>query len=90
MLGVGEEESELFNSLQDLLDVNCTLLTLGQYLRPSKEHVEVKEYIKPKKFEEYGQRALDMGFEFVKSSPYTRSSYMAHEYFENNETEIIK
>ena len=83
MLGLGESEDELKKSLQDLLNVECTLLTMGQYLAPSKAHVEVAEYINPKKFEEYGKLALDMGFEFVKSSPYTRSSYMAHEYFEN-------
>jgi len=83
MLGLGESKEELKKSLQDLLDVGCTLLTMGQYLSPSKAHTEVIEYIEPKKFEEYGQMALKMGFEFVKSSPYTRSSYMAHEYFEN-------
>ncbi len=83
MLGLGESEDELKTSLQDLLDVECTLLTMGQYLAPSKAHTEVIEYIDPKKFEEYGDKAIDMGFEFVKSSPYTRSSYMAHEYFEN-------
>jgi lipoic acid synthetase len=83
MLGLGETKEELIESLQDLLDVDCTLLTMGQYLRPSMAHVEVSEYIEPKKFEEYGKMAIDMGFEFVKSSPYTRSSYMAHEYFEN-------
>ncbi|MDA7847875.1 lipoyl synthase [Sulfurospirillum sp.] len=83
MLGLGESEDELKSSLQDLLDVECTLLTMGQYLAPSKAHTEVIEYINPKKFEEYGSMASNMGFEFVKSSPYTRSSYMAHEYFEN-------
>ena len=82
MLGLGEREDELKDVLQDLLDVDCTLLTMGQYLRPSKEHTKVVEYIEPKKFEEYGEMAKEMGFEFVKSSPYTRSSYMAHEYFE--------
>ncbi len=82
MLGLGEREDELKIVLQDLLDANCTLLTMGQYLAPSKAHVSVKEYIKPQKFEEYGKMAKEMGFEFVKSSPYTRSSYMAHEYFE--------
>ena len=82
MLGLGEGENELKASLQDLLDVECTLLTMGQYLAPSKSHAEVVKYINPKKFEEYGKMALEMGFEFVKSSPYTRSSYMAHEYFE--------
>ncbi len=82
MLGLGEREDELKKVLQDLLDVDCTLLTMGQYLAPSKAHVSVKEYIRPEKFEEYGEMAKEMGFEFVKSSPYTRSSYMAHEYFE--------
>jgi len=81
MLGLGEREDELRMVLQDLLDADCTLLTMGQYLAPSKSHVSVKEYIKPEKFEEFGDMAKGMGFEFVKSSPYTRSSYMAHEYF---------
>lgn len=82
MLGLGESEEELKQSLQDLLDVKCSLLTMGQYLAPSKAHESVHEYIEPKKFEEYGMMASQMGFEFVKSSPYTRSSYMSHEYFE--------
>ena len=86
MLGLGEREDELQEVLSDLLKVDCTLLTMGQYLAPSKKHVSVKEYITPKKFQEYGKLAKEMGFEFVKSSPYTRSSYMAHEYFkEKNE-----
>ena len=83
MLGLGEHEDEIRAVLQDLLDIDCTLLTMGQYLAPSRAHTEVVEYIKPKKFEEYGEMASDMGFEFVKSSPYTRSSYMAHEYFDH-------
>ncbi|MDA3909409.1 MAG: lipoyl synthase [Sulfurimonas sp.] len=83
MLGLGESEDELKEVLQDLLDVDCTLLTMGQYLAPSKEHTPVVAYVTPQKFEEYGKLASEMGFEFVKSSPYTRSSYMAHEYFEN-------
>lgn len=83
MLGLGENEDEIRKVFQDLLDIDCTLLTMGQYLAPSKAHTPVIDYIEPKKFEELGQIASDMGFEFVKSSPYTRSSYMAHEYFEN-------
>ncbi len=81
MLGLGEREDELYDVLKDLLHVECTLLTMGQYLATSREHAKVIEYIKPQKFEEYGKMAKKMGFEFVKSSPYTRSSYMAHEYF---------
>lgn len=89
MLGLGEQENELKDVLQDLLDIECTLLTMGQYLAPSKAHTPVVEYINPKRFEELGQLASDMGFEFVKSSPYTRSSYMAHEYFEEKGTNIL-
>lgn len=83
MLGLGESKDEVKSVLHDLLNIECTLLTMGQYLAPSKAHTPVVEYIKPKIFEELGRMASDMGFEFVKSSPYTRSSYMAHEYFEN-------
>ncbi len=82
MLGLGEREEELKDVLKDLLLVECTLLTMGQYLAPSREHTKVIEYIKPEVFTRYGEMAKQMGFEFVKSSPYTRSSYMAHEYFE--------
>jgi lipoic acid synthetase len=90
MLGLGETKEELQESLNALLEVGCTLLTLGQYLAPSKSHESVKEYIEPKRFEEFGHMALDMGFEFVKSSPYTRSSYMSHEYFERDKLQISK
>ncbi|WP_331774371.1 lipoyl synthase [Sulfurospirillum sp. 1612] len=88
MLGLGEREEELKAVWRDLLAVDCTLLTMGQYLAPSKGHVRVKEYIRPEKFEEYGKMAQEMGFEFVKSSPYTRSSYMAHEYFEGKKDAV--
>lgn len=84
MLGFGEREEEVRESLQDLLDVGCRLLSIGQYLRPSLEHTPVVEFVKPEVFERYGKMALEMGFEYVKSSPYTRSSYMAHEYLEKN------
>lgn len=84
MLGLGEREDELREVLEDMLHVECTLLTMGQYLAPSKEHTKVIEYIKPETFTRYGKMAKEMGFEFVKSSPYTRSSYMAHEYFKDN------
>ncbi|MBL0687113.1 MAG: lipoyl synthase [Sulfurospirillum sp.] len=84
MLGLGESEDELKESLKDLFNMGCTLLTMGQYLAPSRVHEKVIEYITPKKFNEYKNMAKKIGFEFVKSSPYTRSSYMAHEYFENS------
>lgn len=80
MVGFGETEQEMIEVFQDLLDVNCKLLSIGQYLAPSNEYEKVVEYVKPSQFNRYKQIALDMGFDFVHSSPYTRSSYMAHEY----------
>jgi len=80
MLGLGETQDEVIEVFKDLLDVGCKLLSIGQYLAPSKEFEEVKEFIKPEQFNRYKKIALDMGFEYVMSSPYARSSYMAHEY----------
>ena len=69
--------------MKDLLNVGCKLLSIGQYLAPSNEFEKVVEYVTPQQFEEYKQIALDMGFDYVHSSPYARSSYMAHEYLSN-------
>ena len=80
MLGLGETKEEVVEVFQDLIDVGCKLLSVGQYLAPSNEYEKVLEYVTPAQFEEYKQIALDMGFEYVHSSPYARSSYMAHEY----------
>ncbi|WP_309497825.1 lipoyl synthase [Sulfurovum sp.] len=80
MLGLGESKEEVIDVFKDLLEVGCKLLSVGQYLAPSNEYEKVVEYVTPKQFEEYKQIALDMGFEYVHSSPYARSSYMAHEY----------
>ncbi len=80
MLGLGESEEEVVEVFEDLLSVGCRFLSIGQYLAPSKKHTPVVEYIKPEQFERYKSIALDLGFRFVHSSPYTRSSYMAHEY----------
>lgn len=82
MVGLGETQEEMIEVFKDLLEVGCTLLSIGQYLAPSAEFEKVIEYVKPSQFNTYKQIALDMGFEFVHSSPYTRSSYMAHEYVE--------
>lgn len=82
MVGFGETEQEMIEVFQDLLDVDCKLLSIGQYLAPSNEFEKVVEYVKPSQFNRYKKIALDMGFDFVHSSPYTRSSYMAHEYTE--------
>jgi len=80
MLGLGEKEPEVYQVFSDLLKVGCSYLSIGQYLAPSSSHFPVKEYVRPEVFEHYRQKALSAGFRFVKSSPYVRSSYMAHEY----------
>ncbi len=80
MLGLGEKESEVVEVMKDLRGVECDFLSIGQYLAPSKHHTPVLEYVKPEQFERYKRLALELGFRFVMSSPYTRSSYMAHEY----------
>jgi lipoic acid synthetase len=82
MLGLGEKEEEVIALMSDLLDVGCRLLSIGQYLSPSPHHAPVAEYLEPERFEQYREIGMEMGFRYIKSSPYTRSSYMAHEYLE--------
>ena len=80
MLGLGETETELFQALDDLLDHGVTVLTLGQYLRPSPQHLPVVEYVHPDTFENYRQIALKKGFRHVASAPLVRSSYHAADF----------
>ncbi len=77
MLGLGEEEKEVMECMDDLLDSGCMVLTLGQYLKPSANHLEPVSYVTPEKFEEYGRIAVAKGFQFVESGPLVRSSYHA-------------
>ncbi|MEQ1560635.1 MAG: lipoyl synthase [Methyloglobulus sp.] len=77
MLGVGEEKEEVHQVMHDLLAHGCSMLTLGQYLQPSKNHLPVKAYITPDEFVEYGKIATEMGFKHVASAPMVRSSYHA-------------
>jgi lipoyl synthase len=77
MLGVGEEQEEVHQVMQDLLAHGCSMLTLGQYLQPSKAHLPVKAYITPAEFDEYGKIAKALGFKQVASAPMVRSSYHA-------------
>ena len=83
MLGLGEKDFEIKELMQDLLDVGCRFLSIGQYLAPSSKYAKVVEYSTPKRFEYLQHLGIDMGFKFIKSSPYTRSSYMAHEYLKD-------
>ena len=80
MLGLGETEEELFETMRDLRNARCDILTLGQYLQPSLCHLPVAEYISPEKFDEYGEVAREMGFMHVASGPMVRSSYHADEF----------
>lgn len=80
MLGLGETEPELFQTMDDLREVGCQVLTMGQYLRPSPKHLPVIEFITPEKFEAYGEIARAKGFSHVASGPLVRSSYHAADF----------
>jgi len=80
MLGMGEEEEEVVKVIDDLRAVNCSYLSIGQYLAPSKKHYPVQEYVKPEVFERLRKIALHSGFSHVESGPYVRSSYHAGQY----------
>ena len=80
MLGLGETDEEIKQAIYDVFNSGCRILTIGQYLQPSFEHLEVVKYYTPEKFEEYKQIALDTGFEFVESGVLVRSSYHAEKH----------
>lgn len=77
MLGLGEKKDELVRAMEDLVSHGCDILTLGQYLQPTKLHLEVAEYIHPDQFLEYKELGLNIGFKYVESGPMVRSSYHA-------------
>jgi len=79
MLGLGETDAEIEQVLKDLHSVGCDRLTLGQYLRPSRDSLAVKEYVTPGTFDFWKEKAQKLGFSWVMSSPFTRSSYMAEQ-----------
>jgi lipoic acid synthetase len=81
MLGLGEEAQEVHRTLQDLRAAGCRILTLGQYLQPSPEHLPVIRYVTPEEFDNWRTSALQMGFAEVASGPFVRSSYHAKESF---------
>ena len=91
MVGLGETEEEMVQVFKDLIAVGCKFLSIGQYLAPSGDYEKVIEFVKPEQFERYKTLALELGFEFVHSTPYARSSYLAHEYLsKNNDNNLIK
>lgn len=79
MVGLGESVTEVAQVMDDLRDVGCDLLTIGQYLQPSRAHLDVYEYIKPSQFDDYKRIGLKKGFKYVASGPFVRSSYNAVE-----------
>jgi len=80
MLGLGETEDEVFKAMDDLVNHGCDVLTLGQYLQPTKMHLEVKEFVTPEKFRMYKEIGEQKGFEIVESGPMVRSSYHAEKH----------
>jgi lipoic acid synthetase len=82
MLGLGERPEEVREVLSDLLEAGCRILTLGQYLQPSADHLPVERFVPPEEFEEWRKRALEMGFSEVASGPFVRSSYHAQEAYQ--------
>ena len=80
MLGLGETDEEVLETMQDLRTVEVDVLTLGQYLQPTPKHAPVKDFITPEKFEEYKKIGLEMGYKFVESGPLVRSSYHAEKH----------
>ncbi|KAL7955862.1 Lipoyl synthase [Trichoderma compactum] len=84
MLGLGEQEHEVMETLRELRKANVDVVTFGQYMRPTKRHLKVDKYVTPDEFEMWRQRALDMGFLYCASGPLVRSSYKAGEAFIEN------
>lgn len=80
MLGLGETEEEVLQLMDDALKSGCSILTIGQYMQPSRKNIVVSEYITPDKFEEYKQIGLKKGFRQVESGPFVRSSYCAEKH----------
>ncbi|CAK7567493.1 MAG: hypothetical protein SEPTF4163_005458 [Sporothrix epigloea] len=84
MMGLGEQEDEVWDALRELRKANVDVVTFGQYMRPTKRHLKVERYVTPEEFEKWRLRALDMGFLYSASGPLVRSSYKAGEAFIEN------
>ena len=80
MLGLGETEEEVIETMHDLRSVGVSIMTIGQYLQPSKKHLPVVEFITPEQFDKYREIGLSLGFQYVESSPLVRSSYHAEKH----------
>ena len=80
MLGLGETREEILQTMDDLLSVGCEVMTIGQYLQPTKEHYPLQDYIHPDVFAEYAEIGKEKGFRHIESSPLVRSSYHAEKH----------
>jgi len=81
MLGLGETDEEVLQTMKDLRAIDVDVVTFGQYLRPTENHLSVVEYVTPEKFDEFRKIGESMGFKYVASGPMVRSSYKAGEFF---------
>jgi len=88
MLGLGETDDEIKETMQDLRDIDLDIVTLGQYLRPTVNHLAIERYVMPSEFDEYRRWGLDMGFREVVAGPFVRSSYRAERALEGNNAGI--
>jgi len=84
MLGVGETDEEVLQTMKDLRNIGVDAITLGQYMRPTRKHMKVTEYVKPEKFDHWGKVGEELGFKYTASGPLVRSSYKAGEFFIKN------
>ena len=82
MLGLGETPAEIRATLEDIYETGCKMLTLGQYLQPSKGHLSVERFVTPDEFDQWRKEALEIGFEKVVSGPFVGSSYHAKELYQ--------
>ncbi len=80
MLGLGEEKDEVFQTIEDIRKADVDVITIGQYLQPTKKHLQVKRFVSPEEFQELGDFARSLGFRHVESSPLVRSSYHAEKH----------
>lgn len=87
MIGLGETPEQLYETMEDLVAHGCDVLTLGQYLQPTKMHLPVEDYVTPEQFEEYKRVGLEMGFDYVESGPLVRSSYHSERHLSDEQLE---
>ena len=80
MLGLGETDEEVMETMYDLRAVGVDILTLGQYLQPTPKHLPIAEFVTPERFDKYREAGLEMGFRYVESGPLVRSSYHAEKH----------